>query len=150
MGPIIMDPFDHLIAIVKQMMAMLDAHHERIMAPLGKTEATDFKANPEEMESVTEQQEIPKEEAAVLPVGEPRKPTLEKCEWRKEFADARIRMTRCAKVIRLKGGSYEGLSLEQGRLKNKTMNKTARGTRIGRTVRRSQLMCQKGTDGSRN
>jgi hypothetical protein len=38
----------------KKMMAMLDAHHERTMASLGKTEATDFKAIPEEMESVTE------------------------------------------------------------------------------------------------
>jgi hypothetical protein len=46
-----MDPFDLAIAIVKQMMTMLDAHHERKMAPLGKTEAPDFKAIPEEMES---------------------------------------------------------------------------------------------------
>jgi hypothetical protein len=52
---------------------MLDGYHERIMTPLGKTEATDFKANPEEMKSVTEQQEIPKGKAAVMPVGEPRK-----------------------------------------------------------------------------
>jgi hypothetical protein len=57
----------------KNMMAMLDVHHERIIAPLGKMEATDFKANPEEIESVMEQQEIPKEEAAVMPVREPRK-----------------------------------------------------------------------------
>jgi CII-binding regulator of phage lambda lysogenization HflD len=39
----------------EKMMATLDAHHERIMSPLGKTEAMDFKANPEEMESITEQ-----------------------------------------------------------------------------------------------
>jgi hypothetical protein len=66
-----MDPFDRAIAIVKEMMAMLDAHHERIMAPLGKAGATDFKANPKQMESVTEQQDTSKEEVAVMPVGEP-------------------------------------------------------------------------------
>jgi hypothetical protein len=33
----------------KKMMAMLDAQCERIMTLLGKTEATDFKAIPEEI-----------------------------------------------------------------------------------------------------
>jgi hypothetical protein len=36
-------------------------------------EAKDFKAVPEELETVTEHQEIPKEDATVVPVGEPRK-----------------------------------------------------------------------------
>jgi hypothetical protein len=49
----------------KKMMALLDAHHERTMASLGKTEATNFKANPEEMESVMEHREVPNEEVAV-------------------------------------------------------------------------------------
>jgi hypothetical protein len=49
----------------KMMMAMLDAHHERIMASLEKTEATGFKANPEEMESITVSWEVHNEEAAV-------------------------------------------------------------------------------------
>jgi hypothetical protein len=57
----------------KKLMAMLDAHHERTMASLGKMEATDFKAIPKEMESVVEHQEISKEEAAVMSVGELRK-----------------------------------------------------------------------------
>jgi hypothetical protein len=39
------------------MLAMLDAHHERIMVPLRKMEAMDFKAIPEEMESATKQWE---------------------------------------------------------------------------------------------
>jgi hypothetical protein len=43
------------------------------MASLGKTEFTNFKAIPEGMESVAEHQEIPKEDAAVMSVGEPRK-----------------------------------------------------------------------------
>jgi hypothetical protein len=61
---------------------------------------------------------------------------LEKCGRRKEFAAGRIWMTRCAKVARRKGRSYEGPSVEQGRWKNKTENKIARGTRRGRMLRR--------------
>jgi hypothetical protein len=57
----------------KKMMAIIDAHHERTVASLGKMEAKDFKAIPEEMETVMEHQEIPKEDATVMPVGELRK-----------------------------------------------------------------------------
>jgi hypothetical protein len=57
----------------KEMMAILDAHHERMMACLGKTEATDQKTNPEENESVAELQEVPKEHAEVKPVKRLRK-----------------------------------------------------------------------------
>jgi hypothetical protein len=42
----------------EEMLAMLDIHHERMMACLGKTEATDLEANPEENESVTEHQKF--------------------------------------------------------------------------------------------
>jgi hypothetical protein len=133
------------------------------------------------MQSIEEHQEIPKEEATVMPVREPRKRhrvcnlaaercqkrkertwgksgsrrksaticrkvsrhakvawrknnlfrkiwILEKCGWRKEYTAARIRMTRCVLVAQRKGCSYEGLSAEQGRQKNKTENKIARGT----------------------
>jgi hypothetical protein len=48
--------------------AELDAHHERMMACLGKTDVTDLKANPEEMQSESEHREVPKEYAAVKPV----------------------------------------------------------------------------------
>jgi hypothetical protein len=128
------------------------------------------------MQSIEEHQEIPKEDAAVMPVGGPRKGrrscnlaaercqkmsertqgnsgsrrksaaacrkvsrraklewrkrnlirkirTLEKCGRRKELTAARIRTTRCAKVARRKGHSYEGPSIEQERGKNKTRNK---------------------------
>jgi hypothetical protein len=58
------------------MLAKLDAHHKRMMtrmdsklekmeACLGKTEATDLEANPEEMESEAEHEVVPKEEAAL-------------------------------------------------------------------------------------
>jgi hypothetical protein len=49
----------------EEMMAKLDAHHERMVACLGKTEATDLKANPEEVKPETVHREVPKEEAAV-------------------------------------------------------------------------------------
>jgi hypothetical protein len=129
---------------------------------------TETEHDPGMMQSTEEHQEIPKGEAAVMPVGEPRKRrvicnlaverhqkwkertrrncefrrklavvcrkvsrhakvawrerslfrnvrTLEKCGRRKEFAAARIRTTRCAKVARRKGHNYEGPSVEQGR-----------------------------------
>jgi hypothetical protein len=99
----------------KKMMAMFDAHHERIMASLEKTKATDFKANPEEMESVMEQQEIPKEDTTVMLVGEPRKQrrvcnlaaerrqkrkerTQGNHESRRKLAAACRKMSHCAKV----------------------------------------------------
>jgi hypothetical protein len=40
--------------------AELDGHHERMMACLGKPEATELKAKPEENESAAEHQEVPK------------------------------------------------------------------------------------------
>jgi hypothetical protein len=46
----------------------MDAHQETIMACLGKTEATDLKASPEEIQSVSKHREVPKEHAAVKPV----------------------------------------------------------------------------------
>jgi hypothetical protein len=49
--------------------AQLDARHERMMACLGKTEATDLKVNPEEMQSEAEYRDVPMEHAAVKPVG---------------------------------------------------------------------------------
>jgi hypothetical protein len=76
--------------------------------------------------------------------------TLEKCGRRKEFAAARIRMTCFAKVARRKGSSYEGLSVEQGRQKNKTRNKIARRTRRGRMLGKRQLMHQEGANGTRD
>jgi hypothetical protein len=48
-------------------MAKLDALQERTMA---HREATETEADPGMMQSIEEHQEIPKEEAAVMPVGE--------------------------------------------------------------------------------
>jgi hypothetical protein len=61
---------------------------------------------------------------------------LEKCVRREEFAAARIKTTRCAKVARRTERSYEGPSVEQGRRKNKTEIKIARETRRGRMLGR--------------
>jgi hypothetical protein len=159
-------------------------------------EATETETDPGMMQSIEEYEEIPKGEAALMPVGEPRKlrrvcnlaakrsrmgyertrencesrrkvsrreklawrernllrniRTLETCGRQKEFAAARIRTTPCAKVTRRKGRSYEGPTVEQGRPKNRTRNEIARGTQIGRTLGRCQLMWQEGTNGTRN
>lgn len=49
----------------EKMIAMLDAHHARMMARLGQTEATHLEANSIETEATVERQEIPNKEAAV-------------------------------------------------------------------------------------
>jgi hypothetical protein len=43
----------------------IDANHERIMACLGKTEATDLEVSPEELVSRAQHQEVPKKDTAV-------------------------------------------------------------------------------------
>jgi hypothetical protein len=53
--------------------SIVNAWGEGMMAYLGKTDATDLKANPEERQSAGEHQEVPREEAAVMPVGEQKK-----------------------------------------------------------------------------
>jgi hypothetical protein len=101
----------------EEMMAMVDAYHERIMACLGKMEADAEKTelNPGMMQSTEEHQEIPNGEAAVMPVGEPRKRcrvwslAVERCQKRKErtrgnrgsrrkSAAACRKLSRCARV----------------------------------------------------
>jgi hypothetical protein len=47
--------------------SQMNAHQEMIMACLGKTEAMDLKASPEEMQS--KHQKVRKERTAVKPVG---------------------------------------------------------------------------------
>jgi hypothetical protein len=67
---------DDLLKTVKEeMMAVVDAYHERMMACLGMTEADTEKTEPDPgmMQSTEEHQEIFKGEAAVMPVGELRK-----------------------------------------------------------------------------
>jgi hypothetical protein len=81
--------------------------------------------------------------------------TQGKCGPRKELAAAGRKMTHCAKVEQskgcgLQGCSHEGLSVKQGLWKNQTRNKFARITWKGRTLRRRQVMCQEGTNGTRN
>jgi hypothetical protein len=55
---------------IRERMAKLNAHHERT---LGHREATETEPDPEMMQSAEEHQEIPNEDASVMPVGEPRK-----------------------------------------------------------------------------
>jgi hypothetical protein len=60
----------------EHLMTMINTHHERMMACLGKMEATDLKVNPEEMESESEHREVPQEMAAVRSLG-----TMKKRHW---------------------------------------------------------------------
>jgi hypothetical protein len=71
------------------------------------------------------------------------------CGWHKELAIAGIRTTHCAQVVRRMGRSHEGTSVEQGRQKNQTKNKFARGTSKSRTPRRRQRATQQGNNRTR-
>jgi hypothetical protein len=88
----------------------IDVHHEKMMAYLGKTEATDLKANPEEMQSEAEHREVPKEHATVEAGrapnkrhrsrnlaeerrGQPEERTQGNCGPRKKLVAAGMRMT---------------------------------------------------------
>jgi hypothetical protein len=101
----------------KEMMATVDAYHERMMACLGKTEADTEKNEPDPgmMQSTEEHQEIPKGEATVMPIGEPRKRrrvrslaaerrqkqkerTQGNCGSRRKSAAACRKVSRCARV----------------------------------------------------
>jgi hypothetical protein len=66
---------EEIQAYHEEMMAMVDTCHKGMMACLGKTEADTEKtdADPGMMQSTEVHQEIPKGEAAVMPVREPRK-----------------------------------------------------------------------------
>jgi hypothetical protein len=119
--------------------------------------ATEIEPNPGMMQSIEEHEEIPKKDTVVMPVGGPRKRhrvcslrTQGYCGSRRKLAAACRKVSCCAKVAWRKGHSYEGPSIEQELWKNKTRNKTARGTRIGRMLGRRQLMRQEGTNGTRN
>jgi hypothetical protein len=94
----------------RDMTAMLDAHRERMMACLGKMEAVTEKTEPDSgmMQSTEEHQEIPKEEATVMLVREPRKKRKHRQKkkdrsWgnggsRRKSATASRKVSRCANV----------------------------------------------------
>jgi hypothetical protein len=109
---------DVLIKTVKEeMRAMVDACHKEMMAYLGKTEADTEKPDPIPgmMQSTENHQEIPKGEAAVIPVkgwkkqrrarkpaagrrGEPNELTRSDCGSGKHLAAACRKVSRCATV----------------------------------------------------
>jgi hypothetical protein len=68
---------------------------------------------------------------------------------RKELAIAGIRRTHCAQLVLRKERSHEGTSVEEGRRKNQTKNKFARGTSKSRTPRRRQWATQQGNNRTR-
>jgi hypothetical protein len=66
------------------MMTKMVSWLEKMDACLGKTEATDVEANPEEIEFDSEHQEIPKEEATVETFG-----ALKEWYWDRHLAAGR-------------------------------------------------------------
>jgi hypothetical protein len=53
----------------EEMLAKMEINQERMMACLGKMEATNLEANPEEIESVAVHEEVPKQETTVKSFG---------------------------------------------------------------------------------
>jgi hypothetical protein len=115
-----------------------------------KTCLVKVEANPEEKETVAEQREVPKEEAAVETIGalkkrygdrhlavgrrrQLKKRTKGDGGSRQKLAVVRKGMTRRAGVARRKGGSHNGPTVEQRRRKNRTTDSVGRGTSKGRT-----------------
>jgi hypothetical protein len=136
----------------------LDAQHERMMACLGKMETTNLKVNPGEMMPIAEHWELPKDDAVVKSCGammkrhrgwnlaaghsrEPKEQTQENCGSQKKLDAAHRGKIRHAGVARHKGHIIG---------KNETTDKVARGTQKGRTLRKRQLMCQEGINGTKN
>jgi hypothetical protein len=118
-----------------EMMVKLDAHHEMLMACIGKTEATDLEANQEEMEFGTENRKFPKELVAVETGRAPnnrhtdwhltekgrqesKERTRGNCGSRKKLGAIRRRTTRRAGESRRKGYNVR---------KNQTRTNVARG-----------------------
>jgi hypothetical protein len=99
-----MEKTDHVIAVLEQMIAMMKANRE-------KTEATDLKANPEEMESESEHGEVPKKgrkqqqsdwHLAAGRCEEPKELTREVCGSRRKLAAACRKVSHRVTVARSK------------------------------------------------
>jgi hypothetical protein len=135
------------------MMVRMDSQPEKMEACLGKTEATDLEANSEEKGTVTEQQEVPKEEGAVktiralkewygdwhLGVGcnqQLQKWTQGNGGSQKKFTTTRRGMTCHAGVAQHKVCSLTGPTVEQRQRKNQTKDSVARGTQKGQMFRK--------------
>jgi hypothetical protein len=78
------ETIDCAIAILEQMIAMTKANQEML-------EAMDLKANPEELESESEHQGVPKEDAKVKPVR----------GWKKRHRDQHLTAGRCGEPKKL-------------------------------------------------
>jgi hypothetical protein len=130
-----------------RMMARMDYWLEKIEACLGKTEATNLDANPEEIESKAMHEEVPKEEAAVKPVKalkkwhgdrnlaigrrqQPKKRSQGSGGFHKKLATACRLMTRRAGTAWHMGHCRQGQgqnSVARGASKGQTFGKKRRG-----------------------
>jgi hypothetical protein len=123
--------------ILAKMEANMNAWREEMKTDREARKPTVLEANPEEIPSKAEHQEVPKEHAAVKPVGgmrkrrrgrnlaaerrqKPKEWTRVNCGIRRKLATACMKMTHCAKVARCNKGNVVG--------KNRTRDSVVRGT----------------------
>jgi hypothetical protein len=91
-----------------EMVVMLDAHYDRMMASLGKTEATVLKTRDEGVEYETKNRDVPKEGVVVKPVD----------GWKKRHRSLNLNAGRRGKpkeLTRDDGGSRRKLAAPAGR-----------------------------------
>jgi hypothetical protein len=149
----------------EETLTKLHSHHEGMMARTDsqpeKMEATDFEANSDEIESESEHEEVPKEEAAVESTGaledrygdrnlaagrhrQPKKRTQGGGGLRKKLATVRRRMTRRAVPARRKGRIHKEPWVEMRKQKNQMRDDFVRGTPKGpkfKKTNRPQKKC---------
>jgi hypothetical protein len=139
----------------EEVMAKLDVHSEKMMASLGKREATDLEANPEEKESEAEHWEVPKEHAAMETGRAPNKwhrdrHLAEKCcqeskEWTRGNCGSQKKLD-----ATLRGTTrHTGVAPRKGHIirKNQTRNNVTRGVLRGRTFGKKHQMNLEGSTG---
>jgi hypothetical protein len=140
----------------QEMLAKLDAHHERMTAKmdtqlkkieacLEKAEAKVLEANPEEIDSESEHQEVPKGQVAVdtvealenrfgdwhLAVGHRRQPN----KRTQSDGGSRKKLTRRARTARRNGRGHKGPMVEKRRRKGPKCNNDIRNRVARRQVR---------------
>jgi hypothetical protein len=108
---------------------------------------TGLKANPEEMESEAEHQEVSKERATMKSSGALKKRhrgrNLVAVPHQKPKDGSRKKVAAAGRKARRKGCSHEGPSVEQGRRKNQTRNNVSRGAPRGQTFEKRRRWIQR-------
>lgn len=133
-------------AQMASLISKMDAHHARMMACLEKTVATDLETNPEETQSGGDDQEVPREDAAVeagrglnkqhrdrhLAAGrrcQLEERTWKNCGFHKKLGTTHIKMTHCAGVVWCKGNI-----IGENRTRDKMVQEPQKDRSLGRDI----------------